>query len=123
MPRWAQCGFHKKRTRRRYAERVFLHPVGFAAHEVHSAASGAGNVDALFFVLEWSHCCFHKKCGRTRYAELVFLHPVGSVGHILHSSAFGARNVNALFFMLSGPDVVSKKCMPGHVTPNLCFYF
>jgi hypothetical protein len=33
-------GFYKKRVRTRYSELVFLHPVGFAVHVMHSGASG-----------------------------------------------------------------------------------
>jgi hypothetical protein len=39
MPAWAQNKSHKKRTRTRYAELVFLHSVGFTCHVVHSGAS------------------------------------------------------------------------------------
>jgi hypothetical protein len=35
----------------RYAELVFFHRVGSAGHIVHSAGSGARNIDPLFFVL------------------------------------------------------------------------
>jgi hypothetical protein len=48
---WAECGFHKKRTGARYAELMFLHPVGSAGHVVHSGRSVARNVDAIFFML------------------------------------------------------------------------
>jgi hypothetical protein len=38
---WDRYGFHKKRVRTRYAEVVFLHPVRFVGHVVHSSASEA----------------------------------------------------------------------------------
>jgi hypothetical protein len=79
---------------------VFLHPEGSTGHEVHSGASGAQNVNTLFFVLGWDGYEFHNKRARTRYAKLMFLHSVGPAGHVVHSGASGERNVDALFFML-----------------------
>jgi hypothetical protein len=38
---WAQCGFHKKSAGTRYAKLVFLHPVGYVGHIMHSRVSGA----------------------------------------------------------------------------------
>jgi hypothetical protein len=47
---------------------------------VHSGASGAQNVDVLFFMLGWAPCGSHKKHIGTSYAELVFLHLMGFAG-------------------------------------------
>jgi hypothetical protein len=66
---------------------VFFHPVGSTAHVVRSGASGARNVDTLFFIPGWTQHGSHKKGAGTRYVELVFLHPVGSTGHVVRSSA------------------------------------
>jgi hypothetical protein len=38
---WDRYGFNKTHARIRYTKVVFLHPVGFAGHDVHSGASGS----------------------------------------------------------------------------------
>jgi hypothetical protein len=78
----------------------FLHPEGSAGNKVHSGASGAQNVDTLFFLLGWDQYKFEKTYVRTRYAELLFLHPVGSTGHVVPFSASGERIIDILFFKL-----------------------
>jgi hypothetical protein len=57
---WAWSAFHKKRARTRYAELLFMHPMGWAVHVVHSGATGARNVITLFFKLVWDRYGFDK---------------------------------------------------------------
>jgi hypothetical protein len=73
-------------------------------------------------MLGWDRYGFHKKCADRCYAKLMFLHPVGYAGHVVHSGASGVRNVKALISGPGGPDAVSIKSVPVHVTVNLCFY-
>jgi hypothetical protein len=96
---WDRYGFDRMHTRTRYTKLVFLHPVGFAVHVVHSGASEPQNIAALFFMLGWDRT-FDKKHTGACYVELVFLHPVGSMGHVVHSGASGPPNTEALFLKL-----------------------
>jgi hypothetical protein len=48
---WDGYGFDKKNAETCYTEIVFLHLEGSVGHIVHSSASGARNVIALFFML------------------------------------------------------------------------
>jgi hypothetical protein len=121
MVGWDWCGFDQKRIRKRYAELVFLHPVGSVSHIVHFGRSGAQSIDALFFILGWDRYGYDKKRVVTHYAVLVVLHPVGSACHIVHSGSSGMPNVDAVFFILGWPHIVSIKSTSGHMTPNLCF--
>jgi hypothetical protein len=65
---WAQCSFHKERSRTRYAKLVFLHLMGYVDHVVHSGASGARNGGALFLMLGWDQYRFDKKRDGIHYA-------------------------------------------------------
>jgi hypothetical protein len=117
---WDWCGFHKKCAGTRYAELVFLHPMGTVGHVVHSSLSRVRNVDALFFMPVWARYDFHKNRTGTRYTELMFLLPVGYAGNVAHFDSSGARNIDPPFSFSGGPDAISIKSMSGHITLNLC---
>jgi hypothetical protein len=68
---WARCGFYKKHVETRYAELLFLYPVGSVGHVVHFGATGARDINELFFMLMWARCGFHKNHARTCYIKLV----------------------------------------------------
>jgi hypothetical protein len=117
---WGWYGLHKKIADTRYVKLVLLYLVGSMGHVVHSGASRAQNVDALFIVLGQDRYRFYKKCVRTRYAEHVFLHLVGLAGHVMHSGAFGPWTSTHYFSYSGGTGTDSTKSALGHVTPNLC---
>jgi hypothetical protein len=54
--------------------------MGYAGHVLHFGASGARNIDALFFMLGRDRYGFDKKCAGTRYTELVFFASDGICG-------------------------------------------
>jgi hypothetical protein len=111
MLRWARCGFHKNHAGTRYAELVFLHPVGYTGHVEHTGKYGAQKVDTLFFMLGWARCSFHKKYAKARYTELLFLHPMGlRVTKCILMCL--VRETSTHYFSCSGgPGAVSIKSM------------
>jgi hypothetical protein len=50
MLEWERYGFHKKSTGTRYAELIFLHPVGSVGQVVNFVASSAWNIGTLFLI-------------------------------------------------------------------------
>jgi hypothetical protein len=70
-------------------------------------------------MLGWDQCNFPKKRTGLNYTELVFLHLVGYAGHVVH---LGLETLTHYFSSLGGTGMDMTKIMPGHVTPNLCFY-
>jgi hypothetical protein len=92
-------------------------------HVVHSGASRAQNVDALFFMFVSDCYRFDKYHVKTRYAELIFLRLVGSVSHVEHSGACEARNIDTLFSCSAGTGTDLTNSAPGQVTSNLFFCF
>jgi hypothetical protein len=80
MLAWARCGFLKKGARTSYVELVFLHPVQYAGHVVHSGTSGARNVIALFLMLKLDRYRFDKNCAEYTLRGTCVLAPSGICG-------------------------------------------
>jgi hypothetical protein len=62
-----------------------LYPVGSAGLIERFGASGACNIDALFFMLSLDRYGYHEKRAGIHYTKLMFLHPVQSVDHVVQS--------------------------------------
>jgi hypothetical protein len=118
---WDRYKLHKNCAGTHYVNTLFLHLVGFACHVVHSGASGARNIDTLFFMLEWDQYGFNKKCIGTCYAELLFLHPAGSTGHVVHFVRPGSEWPTHYFSSSGGTGTDLTKSALGHIMLNLCF--
>jgi hypothetical protein len=83
--------------------------VGSTGHVVRSDASGARNVDALFFIPDWASHESHKKHTRTCYAEFVFLHPVASTTYSAFWCIRGAKRRGTIFRARVGLARISQK--------------
>jgi hypothetical protein len=117
---WVRYRFHKKHAGTRYAEPVFLHPVGSAGHVVHSGASGSRNIDALFFILWWHQYGCYKKRDGTRYAKLMFFIP-WDLRVTLGIPVRPGHEMSMHYLSFSGgTGMDSTKSASGQVTLNLC---
>jgi hypothetical protein len=99
----------------RYAKLVFLHSMGSVGEVVHSGASGARNVDGLFFMLRWDRYRYDKK----RASDILCRTCVFASGGFFGSrSAFWCvrgANVNTLMFKLGWDRYeCDKKCAGTH---------
>jgi hypothetical protein len=117
---WDRYRFQKKHDGTHYVELVFLRPVLSMGHVVRCDASGARNVDALFFLLRWERYRFHETC-RDNLCQTCVFASGGIGGHIMHCGASRTRYVNALFFVLGWDWCGFYKKASGQVTSNLCF--
>jgi hypothetical protein len=99
---------------------VFLHPKGSTGHIVYSGASGARNVDALFFMLGWAWYDLYKQCTGTLRRTYVS----ASSGICGLGSGFWciwAVKHRHTIFILSGTCTDFTKSALRHLTPSFCF--
>jgi hypothetical protein len=100
----------KSAPRTRYAKLVFLHLVRSAGHIVHSGASGARNINALFFMLRWARYRSHRKRVGTRYVELVcFASYASCLSHSAFWCVWGAKHRCTIFHARLGLVWIRQK--------------
>jgi hypothetical protein len=105
----------------------FLHPLGSVGHVEPCGASGARNIDALFFLLGWHLYRFHKKHVGTPYAKFVFLHSRKSaLGHITLNFCFASGGTHGSRIALRCVRGVKRRCTiflarvgPGQILENV----
>jgi hypothetical protein len=78
-------------------------------HVVRSSASGARNVDALFFIPGWAQHGSHNKRIATRYTVLVFLHLVASTTCSALWCIRGVKHRHTIFYAWVGPVWIPQK--------------
>jgi hypothetical protein len=106
---------------RRDTELVFLHPLWSACHVVHSSASRAWKVAALFFILGWARCGSHKKHSKiTLRWTCAFASDRIYGSHNAFLCVWGKKHQRTIFYAHVGPVWISQKTV-AHITSNLCF--
>jgi hypothetical protein len=106
----------------RYAKLVFFHPVVSTGHIVQSGASGAQNVDALFFMLGWDWCGFHKRVSGLVTSNLCFSIRWDMRVKYGIDVRLGRETSMHYFSCSGGTGTDSTKNKSGHLTPNLCVF-
>jgi hypothetical protein len=100
MPKWAQCGFHKKHVGTRYAKLVFLHSMGSTCHVMHSLCPGRENLVHYFSCSCGLGTDSIKSVLGHVTPNFCFFCTLWDLRDIVHSGVFGSQNIDALFFML-----------------------
>jgi hypothetical protein len=98
---------------------VLLHQVESARHVVHSDASVASNVDALFFMLGRAQCGFHNSTPGDVTLKLCFRIRWDLGSRCLFRWVQGTKRSCSIFHAWGGPGALSIKSASGYITLNL----
>jgi hypothetical protein len=109
MLRWDRYGFRKKHAGTRYNEFGVLHPVGTAGHVVHSSASVARNINALFFMLRWTWWGFSQKTRQEKLCQTCVFASSGIYGSCGAFRCVRGMKHRWTFPCSGGPGAVSIK--------------
>jgi hypothetical protein len=96
---------------------VGLHPVVYAGHVVHSGASEARNVDALFLMLVWDWCKFNKNARGHVMPNLCFASSRIYASRCALRCVRGVKRRSTIFLARVGPVHILEKAHRdvGHV--------